>query len=80
MHYAIRANNKEAVELLLTHQADVSARNRLGLNGNRLATELEFRDIAKLLPTSKQLALRRIRTAGRLRAMMGSLKQMPLPG
>lgn len=64
------------MSLLKLHKADLSVRNRLGLNGNRLALDRGHKDIAELLPTSKSLVLRKIRTAGRLRAMMGSMKKM----
>ena len=61
--------------MLIARQADAGARNRLGLNGNRLASDLGYREVAKLLPSTKTLAVRRIRTAGKLRAMMGSLRK-----
>ena len=76
IHYAVRGGHKSAVSVLKLHKADLSLRNRLGLNGNRLALDLGRKDIAELLPTSKSLVLRKIRTAGRLRAMMGSMKKL----
>ena len=68
----MRGNHKAVVQVLLMKDSDVTLRNRLGLNANRLAAKLGHKDIAEMLPTSKQLVLRKIRTAGRLCAMVGS--------
>ena len=63
-------NRAEAVKLLLKKQANPALRNHYDLNPHRLATTRNYTDIAALLPSSKSLALRRIRTAGKLRAAM----------